>query len=69
MWHDPIVEEIHQIRLTNAEKHDFDLQAIVDEIKEHEKANKHRMITVPFKRRKPIQKTVQDVDEVVEKVV
>ena len=51
MWTDPIVEEIHQIRLAHAEKCNFDIQKIFYDLKEHEKKNKRRVVTLPIKRR------------------
>jgi hypothetical protein len=36
MWHDPIVEEIHQIRQAQAAKFNYDLKAIFDDFKRAE---------------------------------
>jgi hypothetical protein len=51
MWTDPIVEEIHQIRLAHAEKHNFNLEAIFNDIKAHEIRDKRHVVTMPIKRK------------------
>jgi hypothetical protein len=66
MWTDPIVEEIHQIRLAHAEKCNFDLRAIFNDLKEHEKRNRRRVVTLPIKRQQPARKKVEESDEVLE---
>jgi hypothetical protein len=66
MWTDPIVEEIHQIRLAHAEKCNFDLRAIFNDLKEHEKRNRRRVVTLPIKRQQPARKKVEEIDEVLE---
>ena len=66
MWTDPIVEEIHQIRLAHAEKCNFDLRSIFNDLKEHEKRNRRRVVTLPIKRQQPARKKVEESDEVLE---
>jgi len=66
MWTDPIVEEIHQIRLAHAEKCNFDLRSIFNDLKEHEKRNRRRVVTLPIKRQQPARKKVEEIDEVLE---
>jgi len=68
MWTDPIVEEIHQIRLAHAERCNFDLRLIFNDLKEHEKKNKRRVVTLPIKRQRPIRDRVE-ISEVLEKAV
>jgi hypothetical protein len=53
MWTDPIVEEIHQIRLEHAQKFKFDLHAIYQDLKKHENANSQRVVALPIKRQQP----------------
>jgi len=50
MWNDPIVEEIHKIRSANAEKFHYDLRAIYNALKVHEKKNRRRVVSLPIKR-------------------
>ena len=69
MWTDPIVEEIHQIRLAHAEKCNFDLQAIFNDLKEHEKKNRLRVVTLPIKRLQPDRKRMEGIKEVFETAV
>ena len=66
MWIDPIVEEIHQIRLAHAEKCNFDLRAIFNDLKEHEKKNRQKVVTLPIKRRQPTRKKMEGVIDVFE---
>ncbi|MGH7449722.1 MAG: hypothetical protein ACRENG_00090 [bacterium] len=55
MWTDPIVDEIHKIRQAHAERFNYDLQAIFDDLKAQEKKNKHRVVSLPIKRQLPAQ--------------
>jgi len=66
MWTDPIVEEIHQIRLAHAEKCNFDLRAIFNDLKQHENKNKRRVVTLPIKRQHPAQKEMERIEDVLE---
>jgi hypothetical protein len=50
MWTDPIINEIHKIRQAHAERFNYDLQAIFDDLKAQEKKNKHRVVSLPIKR-------------------
>ncbi len=50
MWNDPIVEEIHKFRQAQAEKFNYDLQAMFDYLKEQEKKNRRRVVSLPIKR-------------------
>ena len=69
MWTDPIVEEIHQIRLAHAEKCNFDFRAIFNDLKEHEKKNRRRVVTLPIKRRQPTRKKTEGIREVFDTAV
>ena len=51
MWKDPIVEELHKIRLAHVEKFNYDLRAVFNDIKKHEKKNRDRVVSLPIKRR------------------
>lgn len=50
MWNDPIVEELHKVRSANAEKFHYDLRAIYNALKVHEKKNRRRVVSLPIKR-------------------
>ncbi len=50
MWNDPIVEELHKIRSANAEKFHYDLHAMYNALKAHEKKNRRRVVSLPIKR-------------------
>ena len=66
MWTDPIVEEIHQIRLAHAEKCNFDIRKIFYDLKEHENNNRRRVVTLPIKRQQSARKKLEEIDEVLE---
>jgi len=68
MWIDPIVEEIHQIRFAHSAKFNFDLHAIFNDLKEHEKKNKRRMAALPIKRYRPMRDRV-GITEVLDQAV
>jgi len=57
MWTDPIVDELHKIRLAHVEKFDYDLRAVFNDLKKHEKKNRDRVVSPPIKRRLPMVKT------------
>ena len=44
MWKDPIVEEIHAIRKQIAKECNYDLDQIVDRLREQEKKHKERLV-------------------------
>lgn len=50
MWKDPIVDEIHKIRQKHAQKFDFDLKAIYDDLKKQEKKSDIPTVALPVKR-------------------
>ena len=58
MWTDPIVDEIHRIRQAHAEKFNYDLQAIFDDLKKHEKQNKEKVVSLPIKRQRRARKVL-----------
>jgi len=45
MWEDPIVAEVHRIRCELAEKFDFDLMAIVADIRQRQTALGSRLVS------------------------
>lgn len=51
---DPIVEELHRWRAAFARRHSFDLQAMVDEIKVHEKEHAERLSPLRPVRPRPV---------------
>ena len=59
MWKDEIVEEVRKVRNEYAAKFDYDLDAIYRDIKEQEKQNQHRVVSLPPK--KPELVTVEKV--------
>ena len=49
----PILEELHRIRLEVAAKHNYDLQSMFREFKEHERASGLKLLRRRPKRIKP----------------
>jgi len=49
MWHDPIVHKIHKIREEHAQKFNFDLKSIYDDLKEQEKKSGIQTVSLPIK--------------------
>ena len=49
MWHDPIVDEIHKIREEHAQKFNFDLKSIYDDLKKQEKKSGIQTVSLPIK--------------------
>lgn len=47
MWSDPIVEEIHQMRADHAAHFNYDLAAIVEDIKKQEQQSGKRFLSLP----------------------
>ena len=52
MWNDPIVEEVRKVRNAHARKFNYDLQAIVADLRKQQKASKRKFVTLTPK--KPI---------------
>jgi len=50
MWNDPIVEEVRKVRNEHAKKFNYDLEAIVADLKKQQKGNKRKFITLPPKK-------------------
>lgn len=50
MWNDPIVEEVRKVRTEHAEKFNYDLEAIVADLKKQQKASKRKFVTLPPKK-------------------
>ena len=59
MWEDEIVEEVRRVRNEYAAKLNHDLEAIYKDIKEQEKKNQSRIVSLPPK--KPELVTVEKV--------
>jgi len=43
MWNDPIVDEVRKVRDEHAKKFNYDLQAIVADLKKQQKASKRKL--------------------------
>ncbi|MHB8777055.1 MAG: hypothetical protein ACYC6R_04730 [Anaerolineales bacterium] len=50
MWNDPIVEEVRKARDEHAKKFNYDLQAIVADLKKQQNASKHKFVMLPPKK-------------------
>jgi hypothetical protein len=54
MWDDVIVEEVRQVRARHAEKFNFDLWAIYQDLKEQERSGQRKLVKLsPRRRRRP----------------
>lgn len=53
MWHDPIVEEIHQLREEYARQLDFDIDAICKDIQVKQAEGGHKLVSFPARKPKP----------------
>ena len=53
MWTDPIVEEVRKIREAHAAKFNFDLNAIVEDLKALEKQSGRKFVSLKPKRPTP----------------
>ena len=51
MWKDPIVEEVRKIRQQHAERFNFDLRAIVDDLRKQQEQSGRRYVR--FEPRQP----------------
>jgi hypothetical protein len=49
MISDPIIEEIRRIRQEHARRFNYDLRAIVDDLRERERQHPERLISLPPK--------------------
>ena len=49
MHSDPIIDEIRRVRQAFAEKHNYNIQSMADELREHEKQHADRLVTFPPK--------------------
>lgn len=50
MYYDPIVEEIQRVRQEYAKKFNYDIDAIVEDIRKKEQQHKDRLVSYPPKR-------------------
>lgn len=48
---DPIIEEIHKIRQEHAEKFNYNISAIFNDVKEQEKKSGRKFVSLPVKRK------------------
>ncbi|MCU0913899.1 MAG: hypothetical protein MUC88_04955 [Planctomycetes bacterium] len=49
MFSDPIVEEIQRIRQEHAQRFNYDLRAIVADLREQEQKHPERLVSLPSK--------------------
>lgn len=63
MWNDPIVEEVRKTRDEHAKKFNYDLQAIVADLKKQQKVSKHKFVTLPPKKPTVLPKVKVDKDK------
>ncbi len=61
MWNDPIVDEVRKVRDAHAKKFNYDLQAIVADLKKQQKASGKKFVTLQPK--KPTVLPVAKVDK------
>ena len=47
---DPIVEEVRRARAAHAKKFDYDLRAIVQDLRKHERRGSREVVSLPPKR-------------------
>jgi hypothetical protein len=52
-WEDPIVKEVREIRDAIARQCNYDLRALFEQIKAHERASGRRFVTYPPNRIEP----------------
>jgi hypothetical protein len=50
MWDDPIVDEVRKVRDTHAKKFNYDLRAIVADLKKQQKASGNKFVTLPHQK-------------------
>jgi len=46
MWNDPIVDEVRRVRDAHAKKFNYDLQAIVADLKKQQNTSKRKFVTL-----------------------
>ena len=63
MWNDPIVDEVRKVRDEHAKKFNYDLQAIVADLKKQQKASRRKFVTLPPKKPTVLPKTKMDKDK------
>ena len=50
MWKDPIVEEIRKVRDEHAAKFNYDLDAIIADVREQQRKSGRKVVSLPPKR-------------------
>jgi hypothetical protein len=63
MWNDPIVEEVRKARDEHAKKFNYNLEAIVADLKKQQKSSKHTFVTLPPKKPTALPKAKVDKDK------
>ena len=56
MWKDPIVEEVRRVRQAHAARFNYDLDAIVRDLREQQEKSGRKVVSLPPKRprRRPV---------------
>ena len=57
MWNDPIVDEVRKVRDAHAKKFNYDLYAIVADLKKQQKAGGKKFVTLPPRKPTMLPKT------------
>jgi hypothetical protein len=47
MWNDPVIEEIHKLRAEHAARFNYDLSAIVEDLKREEQKSGKKFVSLP----------------------
>ena len=63
MWNDPIVEEVRQVRDEHAKKFNYDLRAIVEDLKKQQAVNGRKVVTLAPKKPVALPKTKVDSEK------
>jgi hypothetical protein len=50
MWNDPIVEEVRKVRNEHAKRFNYDLQAIVADLRKKQKASQRKFVILPSRK-------------------
>jgi len=58
MIHDPIVEEVHQIREKLSQKFQFDIQKIFEDVKQRERQHPEKLVNLREKPEKTTERTI-----------
>lgn len=62
MYKDEILEEIHQYREEYGKSFNYDLDAIFKDLQEKQITHKHKIVTLPIKRKSKINKVLTNLE-------